>query len=1484
LALNANGLVTVADNNTADGDEGTDVLNGVETLQFADRNWQVTKLGEFLVNITKVGDQPSPTITSLADGGFVVTWSAESGLNIYGQRYYSSGVAAGAEFRINTTTDSTRTQGSPAITAVADGGFVVMWQSQEVSGSFYNIYGQRYTSSGTVSGTEFLINTTTANNQSSPAITALADGGLVVTWVSNLQDGSSTGVYGQRYNSSGVATGTEFRVNTTTANEQQDPAITALADGGFVVSWMSNGPDGSGWGVYGQRYNSSGVAAGTEFLVNTTTANHQYYPTITAFADSGFVVSWMSYNQDATDTWGIYGQRYNSSGVAAGTEFRINTTTANHQRSPAITALADGGFVVSWTSDGQNGSSYGIYGQRYNSSGVAAGTEFQIHTAISSQQYSLDITDLADGGFVVTFSSVNGSGGYGVYAQRFNANGQAILQGITGSAQADIMDLSTSVTATLLAGGAGDDTYKVGLNDVVAELANEGTDTVQSSLTYTLSANVENLTLTGTAAINGTGNAANNLIIGNAVTNMLMGGAGNDTLNGGAGNDSLIGGTGNDIAYYAGNQSDFKFAFNATGNLEVTDLKILDGDEGTDVLNGVETLQFADRSWQITKLGEFLVNTTTADYQGSPAITALADGGFVVTWVSNRQDSSNYGIYGQRYNSSGIVAGSEFRINTTTSNQQHYPDITALADGSFVVTWTSFGQDASNTWGIYGQRYDSSGVAAGAEFRVNTTTPSDQLSPAITALSDGGFVVTWMSDGDGSSWGVYGQRYNSSGIVAGSEFRVNTTTTGEQYYPDITALLDGGFVVTWESYGQDGSGIGIYGQRYNSSGVAAGIEFRINTTTANDQTYLAISALSDGGFVVTWESYGQDGSGTGIYGQRYNSSGVAAGTEFRVNTTTSDQQHSPAITALSDGGFVVTWGSNFQDGSAIGIYGQRYNSSGVAAGTEFLVNTTTAGEQVYADVTALSDGGFVVTWQSNLQDGSSWGVYGQRFNANGQAILQGITGSAQADIMDLSTNLTAALLAGGAGDDTYKVGLNDVVAELANEGTDTVQSSLTYTLSANVENLTLTGTAAINGTGNAANNLIIGNAATNMLMGGAGNDTLNGGAGNDSLIGGTGNDIAYYAGNQSDFKFALNAIGNVVITDLNTANVDEGTDVLNGVETLQFADRSWQITKLGELLVNTTTADSQVSPAITALADGGFVVSWLSYSNGANIYDIYGQRYNSLGVAAGTEFRINTTTADYQLSPAITALADGGFVVTWMSYSQDGSGYGIYGQRYNSSGVAAGTEFRVNTTTTDQQEFPTITALANGGFVVTWMSSGQDGSGTGIYGQRYNSLGVAAGTEFRINTTTANYQLSPAITALADGGFVVTWESNSQDGSDYGVYGQRYNSLGVAASTEFRINTTTTDHQESPAITALADGGFVVTWMSNSQDGSGYGIYGQRYNSSGVAAGTEFRINTTTTDAQKLPAITSLADGGFVVTWESYSQDGSGYGSLWPTL
>jgi len=156
--------------------------------------------------------------------------------------------------------------------------------------------------------------------------------------------------------------------------------------------------------------------------------------------------------------------------------------------------------------------------------------------------------------------------------------------------------------------------------------------------------------------------------------------------------------------------------------------------------------------------------------------------------------------------------GPEFQVNTFTRGNQFSSAVASDARGRFVVVWTSWQPDTLNH--VFGQRYDSAGNRSGAEFQVNTYTPSEQGYPAIASDASGNFVVVWDSDAqDGSDDGIFGQRYDSSGNRVGGEFQVNTYTTDSQRNPQVAWNANDGFVVVWTSYEQDGFTGGIFAQR-----------------------------------------------------------------------------------------------------------------------------------------------------------------------------------------------------------------------------------------------------------------------------------------------------------------------------------------------------------------------------------------------------------------------------------------------------------------------------------------------------------------------------------------------------------------------------------------------------------------------------------------------------------------------------------------------
>jgi hypothetical protein len=221
------------------------------------------------------------------------------------------------------------------------------------------------------------------------------------------------------------------------------------------------------------------------------------------------------------------------------------------------------------------------------------------------------------------------------------------------------------------------------------------------------------------------------------------------------------------------------------------------------------------------------------------------------------------------------------------------------------------------------------GMPLGPEFRVNTYTTGGQLLSSVARHSLGNFIVVWVGyTQGGTDTDIFGQRYADSGTPIGPEFRVNAYTPTPQRNPSVAADPSGNFVVVWQTFLQDGEAYAVFGQRYASSGVPIGSEFRVNTYTTSDQALPAVAADSSGGFVVVWESWDQDGSERGIFGQRYASSGAPLGTEFRVNTYTTYRQSRLSVAAGSTGDFVVVWDSHLGDEPGgfknYDIVGQRY--------------------------------------------------------------------------------------------------------------------------------------------------------------------------------------------------------------------------------------------------------------------------------------------------------------------------------------------------------------------------------------------------------------------------------------------------------------------------------------------------------------------------------------------------------------------------------
>jgi len=305
---------------------------------------------------------------------------------------------------------------------------------------------------------------------------------------------------------------------------------------------------------------------------------------------------------------------------------------------------------------------------------------------------------------------------------------------------------------------------------------------------------------------------------------------------------------------------------------------------------------------------------------------------------SDGTDTEYRSVQGQRFAPDGTPQGAQFQVNTYTTQSQLSPSVAADSDGDFVVVWQSNGSDGTDNHyrSIQGQRFASDGTPQGAQFQVNTYTTNYQALPAVASDADGNFMVVWQSfgsygtDQDGNS--VQGQRYASDGSPQGLEFQVNSYTTLFQHAASVAADAGGNFVVVWEShgsYGTDSNGHAIDGQRYASDGSTQGTEFQVNSYTTGYQSSPFVAAETDGDFVVVWSSFGSSGtdtSGRSIQGQRYTADGTPHSLQFEVNTYTTNQQYNTAV-AAGEQGFVVVWhsdGSPEMTNTGSSILGQRY--------------------------------------------------------------------------------------------------------------------------------------------------------------------------------------------------------------------------------------------------------------------------------------------------------------------------------------------------------------------------------------------------------------------------------------------------------------------------------------------------------------------------------------------------------------------------------
>jgi len=406
---------------------------------------------------------------------------------------------------------------------------------------------------------------------------------------------------------------------------------------------------------------------------------------------------------------------------------------------------------------------------------------------------------------------------------------------------------------------------------------------------------------------------------------------------------------------------------------------------------------FGQTSYYTTNGTEYAIAGSLPGDQVWPDVAAGTSGGFVV-WQDNATDGDGWGVSARRVD--GTLSGTlgTFRVNVQGTNDQENARVALLKNGGAVFVWQGGVEGFQH---IYARFLTPTNTwLTTTDVVVSVPANNFQINPVVAVLNNSNVVVVWGSfdeAGASSLQDVYGQVFSQAGQKIGGEFLVNQFTTYNQRTPAIAALANGGFVVTWVSeqeratapvlgtnstyYTADSTvlaSVDIYARLYQSNGAPAGGEFLVDTG-ANPCANPAVAAASDGGFLVAWS--GRDmvvfTNGWDVYARPFSAAGVG-GSGMRLNTYVAGNEYAPHLRAIGLD-YLVVWTSLNQDCSREGVYGQFVHSDGTLVGGEFRVNTTWVGQQMQPVVASDGANQFLVAWTSYTAGSSSFDLFAQRY-------------------------------------------------------------------------------------------------------------------------------------------------------------------------------------------------------------------------------------------------------------------------------------------------------------------------------------------------------------------------------------------------------------------------------------------------------------------------------------------------------------------------
>ncbi|MFC2927230.1 Ig-like domain-containing protein [Hyphobacterium vulgare] len=763
-----------------------------------------------------------------------------------------------------------------------------------------------------------------------------------------------------------------------------------------------------------------------------------------------------------------------------------------------------------------------------------------------------------------------------------------------------------------------------------------------------------------------------------------------------------------------------------------------------------------------TALADFQVNETSAKDQLFPDLATLSNGNFVVTWIDyfNSDAVFNDGFARYRiYNPDGAPLTGELDAHPDAGNVDR-ARIAALAGGGFVIVWQQAGGTPHDNWGwgILARVFDTHGTAVSGIIPVNSWITNDQFEPDVAALSDGGFAVSWsdisIESPDSESAAITSRRFTADGTPVGAnEFQVNTHEAGQQSASSIAGLMAGGYVIAWTS--DDGNAVRTHYRLFEADDTPRTAELPFDQPSDPSPGVPHLAPHSSGGFLLT---PAVSSTSATTRAALYTSAGVYAGTEYF--TTPATASHSMSfITELAGNEVLIVWAGNGDD-----IASQIFDTSGSPATSMEIVNTTVTGQQAYPASTALHHGGYAVAWTD-------------------------FEGSAP-DLDQASVRMRVFRPESGCP--------ANAVYSVSGDPDERVNEYTTY--------------------------------------------------------------------QQRFSRLAALDAGFVVVWE-DLVSTDGAIEPREIVRARIYQSDGSPLT--GEFVATVNTAGAQFNPDVARLADNRFAVSWEDESDGS----IRARIFLADGTPATGDLQANTSTDGRQVLASIGALEDGGFVVAWGDASHPGGDPNdlVLAQRFNAAGAHVGGEFRVNETDAGENTLtelrPNVIGLSGGGFAINWVgrhTTGADTDDRSVRSRVYNAAGVALGGETVLNTTTVSAQGFPGGEAYGPG-FVSAWADFSRLGGDASgdqVRIRQFNSDGSPRTSEVRANTTLFGNQTHPRVAVMPDGGYVVVY----QDGTTT-VRGRYVNADNQPVGSDFIVMTDPQVHAQIADVAALDGDRFVVTW-----------------